>query len=164
MPGYEVLEELGHGRRLVRFTDGPQTGSEVVLVPRPIPGVSRVGYRHAPPPLSQRAERRAEALLVSLLNDDQRADWCARHRFVVDTPYGTVEFGELYDLRFVATSGGEYRLCVLPKGATGLPEGDVWSNLLLFIQRDPKWFFTVANWRRPHGEWTFGPVPGIQQR
>ncbi len=100
---------------------------------------------------------------MSLLNEAQRTGWGARHRFVVHTPYGVLEFGELYDIGFWPSTGGEYRLCVLPKGSTGLPEGDVWVNLLLFVRNDPGWFLTVANWRVPGGEWNLGPVPGNER-
>jgi hypothetical protein len=50
VPSYEVLEDLGYGRKLVRFTDGPQTGSEVVLVPRPTPGDFNLSGRREPEP------------------------------------------------------------------------------------------------------------------
>ena len=164
VPSYEVLEDLGHGRQLVRFTGGPQTGCEVVLVPSTTPGVCPSNDWREPDPPSPAAEERAEALLISLLSSEQRADWQARRRFIVRTPHGELEFGELYDIPFLPTAGGEYRLCVLPKGSACLPECDIWVNLLLFVQRDPDWFLTVANWRLPGGQWNFGPVPGIERR
>lgn len=40
-----------------------------------------------------------------------------------------------------------------------MPEDDVWVNLLLYLRHDPRWCLTVANWRLPGGDWTFGPVP-----
>jgi hypothetical protein len=164
VPSYEVLEDLGYGRKLVRFTDGPQSGTEVVLISRPVPGVRSIRERRDPAPPSPSAEERAEALLVSLLTDAQRADWERRRRFMVGTPHGELEFGDLNDIRFFPTPANEYRLCVLPKGSTRLPACDIWANLLLFVRHDPNWFFTVANWCRPGGEWNFGPVPGIKRR
>jgi hypothetical protein len=74
-----------------------------------------------------------------------------------------MEFGRVSDIGFWPKAGGELRLCVLPNGKT-LPGPDIWTNLLFALKADPFWFFTVANWRKPDGEWNFGPVPGFERR
>ena len=170
MAGYRVLAELGAGRRLARITEGPHAGCEVVLVTGSAPNLPRLDVllgEAEEPPFEAAAPRsspspRAQALLCSLLTPEQTDDWVYRRRFSVATPYGTVELGRLFDLGFWPTAGGELRLCVVPTGATHLPEPDIWANLLLALRSDPDWFFTVANWRRPDGHWNFGPVPGIR--
>jgi len=86
-----------------------------------------------------------------------------RRRFLVETQFGNVELGELFNIGFWPRTGGEYRLCVVPRGRK-LPEPDIWTNLLLVLKTDPVKFFRVANWRRPpNGKWSFGPVPGFSK-
>jgi hypothetical protein len=80
---------------------------------------------------------------------------------LVPTQFGSLEFGDLFNIGFWPSEGRELRLCVVPTGKDDLPNADIWTNLLLALKADPKWFFTVANWRRPGGEWHFGPVPGL---
>lgn len=155
VPAYDVIEELEHGP-LVRFLEGPLAGREVVLAARAM-SESSAAVRSLTP------EQRANELLLSLLTPQQRSEWASRQRFTVLTRFGTVELGEKFNIRYCPNAGGEYRLCVVPNRCTDLPGGDVWVNLLLWLQHDPRWFLTVANWRRcPHGEWNFGPVPGIR--
>lgn len=156
---YEVLEELADGGRRVRYVEGPLAGRTVVF--------------HAPRRRARRsvdrrrrtdgaADRRAGELLASLLTDEQRADWEARHRFRVETQHGTVELGRLHAMPFWSrTVAGELELCVVPQGKDDLPEDDLWANLLLSLRADPRTFLTVANWRRPGGSWHRGPVPGL---
>ena len=79
--------------------------------------------------------------------------------FRVETAHGIFELGSLCDIGYWPwLSDKEYRLCVLPLGGC-MPEDDVWVNLLLYLRHDPRWCLTVANWRLPGGDWTFGPVP-----
>jgi hypothetical protein len=84
----------------------------------------------------------------------------------VSTQYGVLEFGELYNIKYWPRDGGEFRLCVVPTQNKGrdLPLADQWTNLLLALKANPKWFFTVANWRRPGGATMVGPVPGFERR
>jgi hypothetical protein len=105
-------------------------------------------------------ENVARTLLESLLSEDQLADWKRRRRFWVDTPRGSVELGELFNLRFRDQNGGRLVLCVVPEDELDLPDGDIWTTLLLTLRADPEHFFEVANWRKPHNErWLRGPVP-----
>ncbi|HUV11698.1 MAG TPA: hypothetical protein VMX12_12045 [Acidimicrobiia bacterium] len=96
--------------------------------------------------------RRAEALLCSLLDPMQRADWDARGAFWVETPRGPVRLGELYWLlhRPYDEPGWEHALCVVPHGYEELPIADVWSNLLLVLAVEPEEFFRVAILQESH--------------
>jgi hypothetical protein len=157
---YRVLEDLGHGRRRVRVTDGECAGVELVLLPRPTPGVQRLDeWLEGLPAQITSPNQRAERLLASLLTDEQRRDWELGCRFEVATAVGTFELGRLFDIGYRAPGGDEYRLCVVPDGYEQLPVADVWANLLLALRDDPLWFLAVANWRRPGGDWHRGPVP-----
>lgn len=100
----------------------------------------------SPRRVSPDAERRAEELLRSLLDDEQRADWDANRGFWVETPRGPVRLGRLYALvhRPVAEPHREHILCVVPQRHHELPIADIWSNLLLVLAVEPEEFFRVA--------------------
>jgi len=102
----------------------------------------------------------AEQLLVSLLDQQQQYEWDALGTFWVDTEFGRVRLGRLYNITFLPTgSEHRYRLCVVPHDHGSLPAADVWTNLLLVLRGDPERFFRVANWERGDGRWHTGPVP-----
>lgn len=167
---FDVVEVLEDGRTVLRFTSGPMAGRQVLAFP---PNRCPPYHSVRPPPRVPRAapvRRRtpyecAEKLLLSLLTPVQRASWHTGNRFWVETPYGTIQFGEIHNMLFKRTDGAQFRLCVVPEPAQrSLPVPDVWVNLLLAIKVDPKHFFTVANWRRPTGGWRPGPVPDLENR
>ena len=175
---FELIEALPDGRRLVRLLNEPLVGRRVVLHPDPagderpphFEQVSLLPPAAAPRPIPPQSAvsgspgQRAAQLLVSLLTPSQRREWRSRGCFSVDTPYGRVELGRMSDISFWPTSGGEYRLCVVPAGSNFLPDADIWVNLLLVLSDDPKRFLAVANWRRRCGTWHRGPVPGLASR
>lgn len=157
---YELLEELADGRRRVRYVEGPLAGRTVVF--------HATRRRRPRPPVDRRrdtggqAGERAGQLLTSLLTEEQRADWEERRRFRVETEYGTIELGRLHAMPYWPnTVPGEFELCVVPKRLADLPEDDVWTNLLLALEADARWFLTVANWRKRGGPWCIGPAPGL---
>jgi hypothetical protein len=149
---FEVIELLDDGRTVLCFTSGPMAGRRVLAFPEEqcLPYLVR--------PLTP--YERAENLLLSLLTPTQAAEWSVTKCFWVETQYGRIQFGEISNMRFTSRAGEELRLCVVPQNhGRGLPLPDVWVNLLLAINVDPKGFFTVANWSRRRGEWFLGPVP-----
>jgi len=91
-------------------------------------------------------DRRAEALLESLLRPDQLADWRATRRFWVHTPRGPVQLGNLYALVHHPDDDPrlERILCVVPDRHKDLPIADIWANLLLVLAVEPDAFFRVA--------------------
>ncbi len=177
IPSLRLVEDIPDWGALVEVVGGEHHGARVLLVPvarvlpravardeghlarrRPMaPTRGRLGA----PGRSQRAEadRRAEALLVSLLDHNQRADWRRRRRFWVGSPYGAVELGRVSYLRFDAHDGRHFTLCVVPTGVSNLPDADIWTNLLLVLRAEPERFFDVANYCTPGGPWRAGPVP-----
>ncbi len=177
IPSIRLVEEVPDWGVLVELVGGEHSGANVLLVPaaRILPGARTA--EESPPPRRRLvrlthdrfvapeekgradANRRAEALLVSLLDADQRADWGSRRRFWVENPYGAVELGRVSHLRFVAHDGRRFTLCVVPTGVSNLPDADVWTNLLLALGADPERFFDVANYCPPGGAWQAGPVP-----
>jgi len=74
---------------------------------------------------------------------------------------GTVELGELCNMRYRRTDGREFSLCVVPRAHESLPIEDIWVNLLLVLRSDPDEFFRVANYHRYNVNEGFrpGPVP-----
>jgi hypothetical protein len=150
MADFEVLERFGDGRLRLRLTEGRLAGRVVIAFP------------DIPPLLSP--YERADRLLRSLLTAEQIEDWETFEKFRVPSPFGILEFGQIFDIGFWPNAGSELRLCVLPTGDDDLPTPDIWANLLLAHKANPRWFFTVANWRKPEGRWNFGPVPGIEAR
>jgi hypothetical protein len=160
---YEVLENLGFDRQVVRITTGERAGMELVLACGAPPGVQRLEefLGEAASPVGGRLPPRlaAERLLCSLLDPRQLRDWTDHGKFWVPTPFGPVQLGRLFHLRFRPWEGEPLTLCVVPVQFRSLPEADIWVNLLLALRADPQWFFTVANWRPPGGQWTHGPVP-----
>ena len=78
----------------------------------------------------------------------------------METKFGPVQLGRLYDIRYRLPGGEPLRLCVVAEGNTSLPKGDIWTNLLLVLHNDPEQFFEVANWKRGRGDWNLGAVPG----
>lgn len=158
-----MLENLPVGRQLIRIIEGPHAGTEMVLVQTAPPAVGRLSEYLGEDAVASDGSGlpglTAERLLRSLLDPDQLADWTAWRRFDVPTPFGPVRLGRLYHLEFRPWSGPDITLCVVPEGQDALPVQDIWVNLLLALRSDPEQFFKVANWRRPKGEWMFGPVP-----
>jgi hypothetical protein len=161
---YVVLEELGPGRQLIRVASGEQEGAELVLVHRALPGIHRLEEILGDEVDRIDPDRVAETLLVSLLDEQQQAEWDALGHFWVDTEWGRVRLGQLYNIPFRPKGGGALRLCVIPEGHGLLPDCDIWTNLLLVLRGDPKHFFRVANWRWEDGRWQHGPVPLDQLR
>lgn len=158
MPDFEVLGEIEDGKTMLRFVSGAMAGRTVIAVPD---SYYLPGAHHALSPFE-----RAERLLLSLLTPEQATDWSASKRFLVETPFGTVEFGQLSNMRYWPCRGdGELRLCVVPADhGQSLPDPDIWANLLLAVKADPRRFFTVANWRAGKGGWRYGPVPGLDDQ
>jgi hypothetical protein len=178
IPSLRLVEDIDEWGALVEVVGGEHHGARMLLVPaarvlpravaragRPGPPVRRplrlVDDRVVTSPRLARAEanRRAEALLESLLDDEQRADWRRRRRFWVQTEFGAVELGRVSDLRFEDLDGRRLTLCVVPVRSSELPEADVWTNLLLVLRGEPRRFFEVANYCHPGGPWQTGPVP-----
>jgi hypothetical protein len=91
------------------------------------------------------AYERADALLRSLLDPDQLAEYARTKHFWVEVPQGRLRFGRLYSIRFEPRDTNTVRLlCVVPERHTELPGPDIWANLLLAIRHDPARFFAVA--------------------
>ena len=156
-PAIESIDDLADGRQLLVLVGG---GELVVGAARPYPHpvagcewisarpcARRVG-RAAPlrRPGGPAARVRAEALLESLLQPAQLADWQTTRHFWVDTPRGRVLLGDLYALVHQPADepGIERVLCVVPDRHTELPEADIWVNLLLVLAVEPDAFFRVA--------------------
>jgi hypothetical protein len=177
IPSFRLVEDVPDWGALVALVGGEHHGANVLLVPaaRVLPRATiregsqlarrRLGRlvddRLVAPEESRKAEanRRAEALLVSLLDPDQRVDWERRRRFWVESPHGAVELGRVSHLRFDAHDGRHFTLCVVPTGVSKLPDADIWTNLLLVLRAEPVRFFDVANYCTPGGPWRAGPVP-----
>ena len=98
--GYEVLDVLGHDRTLIRITSGAHAGTELVVVRRAIPGVQRLEEILGEEVEWTDPDSVAEQLLVSLLDQQQRHEWDALRTFWVDTKFGRVRLGRLYDITF----------------------------------------------------------------
>jgi hypothetical protein len=160
---YDVLETLDFGRQLVRIATGAHTGAELILVADAPVNVGRLadylGEEAMPRDGRVLPQVAAERLLRSLLNERQLEEWSMHRTFWVRTDFGRVQLGRLFGLKFRPWRGPTLTLCVVPKGYGSLPLEDVWINLLLALRGDPARFFRVANWRRPGGNWTSGPVP-----
>ena len=161
---YIILDEdLGYDRQLIRIATGGHAGMELVLSSRDIRGVSRLdellGEEAVCSHGGEHPEAVAERLLLSLLDEHQKAEWNAHRTFWVDTKFGPVQLGRLYDIQYRPRGGESLRLCVVPEGDDVLPKSDIWTNLLLILHNDPEWFFEVANWKRARGDWHFGHVP-----
>jgi hypothetical protein len=156
------LEEIEGWGTLVVLVGGEHDGAEVLLVPagrvlpgqaRPGPPQRRIGPTRLAPVHSQtssvEADRRAMALLESLLDERQLAAWRTRRRFKVETPYGWVELGRLHEIAFQRNDDKRFVLCVVPRGPMDLPKPDIWANLLLILKHSPETFFRVANYSNP---------------
>lgn len=184
MPRVEILEELAPGRTLVQIVGGTHDGVQVVVMgdrrhpaaralewyldgDEPPEGLRATVPGDRPPPRApgapSDAPSRANELLESLLSPPQLAEWRRHHRFWVPTPYGSVQLGWLFHLDFRPEGNGRpLVLCVVPvePHRSRMPLPDVWVNLLLVLQADPRHFFGVANWRDAEGgSWRPGPVP-----
>jgi hypothetical protein len=126
-------------------------------------GPRRVRARRPSATQTRSASRQTEArwLLESLLDEIQLASWRDHGRFEVPVSDGTVELGELYNLRYRRHDGREFTLCVVPRSHASLPLDDIWTNLLLMLRSDPERFFGVANYREygSFGALLPGPVP-----
>ena len=160
---FEIVAEHPDGRITLRFTEG-------VLAGRCVTAFSEehctLVYER---PLTPR--EKAERLLVSLLDNQQRLAWHAKKRFRLGTPYGVLELGALHNMAFWPKGphwdpGHPKRvnLCVVPRGdLKRLPEADIWTNLLLVVRAEPERFFAVANWRDPsHTSWYRPPIAGLR--
>jgi hypothetical protein len=158
MPDFEVVGQIEDGKTMLRFLTGAMAGRVVIAVPD---SYYSSGAHHTLSPYE-----RAERLLLSLLTVEQAAAWGDSKRFFVETPFGTVEFGQLSNMRYWPRRGeGELRLCVVPADhGHGLPDPDIWANLLLALKDDPRRFFTVAHWRAGKSAWRYGPVPGLDDQ
>ena len=155
---FDVVDYLEDGRKVLCFTAGPMAGRRVLAFPDD-QCLPNSWIR----PLSP--YERAEQLLLSLLTPEQTTSWLGSKRFWVATPYGDVQFGEISNMCFKSHDGQEFRLCVVPENhGRGLPQPDIWVNLLLALNADPKGFFRVANWSQHMGQWLRGPVPGFEYR
>jgi hypothetical protein len=169
------VEELPDGRRLVVFADRrevvvgvarprphPVAGCEWLSARPPVPERPRVrsaphrraetrsrGTRastHSRQWFTRAAHERAEQLLCSLLDPEQRSDWEQHRGFWVETPRGPVRLGRLFNLihRPDDEPDQEQVLCVVPDAFHELPIADIWSNLLLVLAVEPDEFFRVA--------------------
>jgi hypothetical protein len=160
---YVILDELGADRQLIRIATGRHAGLELVLLTRDLVGVARLddvlGEEATACRPANHPDSVAERLMLSLLDDEQREQWKANQTFWVDTPYGRLRLGRLYDLYFRPRIGNALTLCVVPVDHLSLPRCDVWTNLVLALRADPERFFHVANWRPLRGPWQSGPVP-----
>lgn len=173
-PGATVaVESLPDGRELHVRADGSiVVVGEAQAREHPIPGVDWI--RRTPPRPRARAVRRsnprfprvhvptaddrhawrvdrriaherADALLRSLLDPDQLAEYARTKHFWVDVPQGRLRFGRLYSIRFEPRGTNTVRLlCVVPERHMELPGPDIWANLLLAVRHDPERFFAVA--------------------
>ncbi|HEY1653141.1 MAG TPA: hypothetical protein VGG09_14750 [Acidimicrobiales bacterium] len=160
---YEVVAEHPDGRITLRFTEGVLAGRTVTAFTD-----EHCDIAHARP-LTPR--EKAERLLVSLLDPQQRLAWSAKRRFRLGTPYGVLELGALHNMSFWPKGPhwdpGHPKLlylCVVPRGdLQRLPEADIWTNLLLVVRAEPERFFAVANWRAPsHTSWYRPPIAGLR--
>jgi hypothetical protein len=161
--GYVVLDELGADRQLIRIATGRHAGLELVLLTRYLVGVARLddvlGEEASVCSAVNHPDSVAERLMLSLLDDEQQEQWKANRTFWVDTPYGRLRLGRLYDLYFRPKVGNALTLCVVPVDHLSLPRCDIWTNLVLALRADPEHFFRVANWHPLRGPWQSGPVP-----
>lgn len=148
LPALQLVDVVPGAGYLVEVADGPLR-RQLFLIPTPRPTEVRRNERRRRPTAA--AERRARELLESLLTPSQLGTWQATGTFWVPTPLGPVRLGRLYDLRHRPQPDVERSLCVVPEGHGELPEGDVWTNLLLVLAHDPREFFRVAilNRRQP---------------
>lgn len=148
----------------MRVASGPYAGNVAMVMTATPPPPAHLARRPPPapvprPPLTEvqrhvaaahsaRSRRTAERLLESLLDPAQLDEWRTTSTFWVDTPFGSVRLGQLYDLRYRPRGGrgsrGERSLCVVPIDHLTLPPADIWVNLLLFLRTDPRRFFAVA--------------------
>lgn len=166
-------EILPDGRELRVLADGSLVVVGTAQArPHPVPGVDWI-RRDLPRPRAPRAPRpgpfhvravdrthlagqassyrrrlahdRAKALLLSLLDPDQRAEYQRTGHFWVEVPQGRLRFGRLYSIRFEPRGTNTvHLLCVVPNGYETLPIPDIWANLLLAVRDDPARFFAVA--------------------
>jgi hypothetical protein len=153
----EISDEL---RTTLALVETDRAGSSRDIPPR---------FRRASPRQPDSAARAqstssriaARWLLESLLDERQLASWRDRGRFEVPVADGTVELGDLYNLRYRRRDGCEFSLCVVPRAHMTLPFEDIWVNLLLVLRSDPDAFFRVANYRRYNSAEALrpGPVP-----
>ena len=186
IPRLRLIEELEEWGELVELVGGEHNGALVLLVPaeRILPGPARGEAR--PPRRVQRriahdefeaprrarraisevdqsksvaSKHRADRLLESLLDDGQLESWRTCRRFWVSTAYGDVELGRFGRLAFQRRDGARFTLCVVPTSYRDLPEGDIWTNLLLALKSSPERFFEVANYSAGDSQWRRGPVP-----
>jgi hypothetical protein len=166
-------EILPDGRELRVLADGSLVVVGTARArPHPVPGVDWIRRDH-PRPRARRTPRsgpfharaldptylaregssyrrrlahdRANSLLRSLLDPDQRAEYDRTGNFWVEVPQGRLRFGRLYSIRFEPRGTNAVRLlCVVPNGYETLPVPDIWANLLLAVRDDPARFFAVA--------------------
>lgn len=155
-----LVEDLGDGRCLYEMVEGEHAGALVVgprHLPelRPGPGAGgrprlRREYWQLDRRARREADRRAEDLLESFLDDDQRRHRRTTGHFWVDTALGWLRLGRMYDLRLRPTDhpNQEMAMCVVPAGWStrrhSTPPGDFWVNVLLAAVHQPEEFVRVA--------------------
>ena len=160
---FEIVAEHADGRITLRFTQGVLAGRCVTAF--------RDGRCALPYERPHTPQQKAECLLVSLLDDEQRLTWRTKRRFQLSTRYGVLELGALHNMAFWPEGPRwepghpkQLYLCVVPQGnIKRLPEADVWTNLLLVVRAEPERFLAVANWRdTSQASWYRPPIAGLR--
>jgi hypothetical protein len=154
---FELIGEHPDGRLTLRFVGGVLAGRCVTAFPD-----NQCTFLH-PHPLTP--QQKADQLLRSLLDAEQRNSWHIKRRFRIETPYGVLQLGAMHNMRFwLRAERRELNLCVVPTGDLGgLPEADIWTNLLLVVRAEPERFFSVANWRQAgERQWHRPPAAGLE--
>ncbi len=110
-------------------------------------GDETAAFCHQSRAVQRRTAGRAKALLISLLDDRQRAELAASHTFWVHGRFGSVRLGRAYDLAHRSTPAWhvERKLCVITTAHQRLPPADEWTSMLLTLHHDAPRFFRVAN-------------------
>lgn len=141
-----VVDEqlLDDGRKVLTFELNGRR-REVVFGLAPPAAGTRPGRLHQG--RSRERDVKANALLESLLDPVQVADWRVTGTFWVESRRGPVQLGRLYSLvHHPEDAPDEERvLCVVPDDHRKLPAADIWANLLLVLRVCPDEFFDVAN-------------------
>lgn len=93
------------------------------------------------------SEKRANDLLISLLDTDQRTQLNETGSFAARTEIGTFIFDLTGAVSLVPVDDPctEIRLCVAPANARGIPPSDICISLLLSVVSDPAAFLETAN-------------------
>ena len=142
LPNVVAEEPLDDGRKVLTFAVNGRRRDVVFGLARPSPAPGRLHQRA----IRERDEK-ATALLESLLDPGQLADWHSTGTFWVESRRGPVQLGRLYALLHWPEDrpDEEVVLCVVPDRHQVLPKADIWANLLLVLRVAPDQFFDVAN-------------------